>query len=147
MKLFAKVFAHFLASEQTYTLWKPRTVKRLLSKPVLYESRSWRHDGMKTRKPNSEEWASRIFALRKELGLTQAALASRLHFSAMALSRWQNGTHEPTSTAYVRLENLASKPDCFWFWERAGLSMSRVRKALAQGGVRHAKREQFAKDD
>ena len=102
---------------------------------------------MKTIKPHSEEWVSRIFALRKELGLTQAALASRLRFSAMAISRWQNGTHEPTSTAYVRLGNLASNPDCFWFWERAGLSMSRVRKALAQGGVRHAGRERFAKDD
>ncbi len=75
---------------------------------------------MKTRL-QSPDWISRILGLREQLGLSQAALAARLHFSAMALSRWENGTHEPSAKAYVLLGNLASNPDRRWFWERAGL--------------------------
>jgi transcriptional regulator with XRE-family HTH domain len=47
----------------------------------------------------SSDWVSKILGLREQLGLSQAALAARLHFSAMALSRWENGTHEPSAKA------------------------------------------------
>jgi SOS-response transcriptional repressor LexA/DNA-binding XRE family transcriptional regulator len=77
---------------------------------------------MKSRKAQSHEWSLRILALRRDLELTQAALASRLHYSAMALSRWERGTHEPPAQGYIRLGNLADKPECFWFWARAGLT-------------------------
>jgi len=69
----------------------------------------------------SSEWSSRILALRAVLGLTQASFASQLHYSAMALSRWERGSHEPPAQAYIRLGNLAGDPECFWFWGRAGL--------------------------
>jgi SOS-response transcriptional repressor LexA len=73
------------------------------------------------KKVSSPDWSKRILALRALLDLTQAAFASNLHYSAMALSRWERGTHEPPAQAYIRLGNLAGDPECYWFWERAGL--------------------------
>jgi transcriptional regulator with XRE-family HTH domain len=67
------------------------------------------------------EWSRRILALRAVLELTQAAFASHLHYSAMALSQWERGTHEPPAQAYIRLGNLTGDPECYWFWERTGL--------------------------
>jgi SOS-response transcriptional repressor LexA len=84
---------------------------------------------MKTRLQSSD-WVSKILGLRDQLGLSQAALAARLHFSAMALSRWENGTHEPSAKAYVLLGNLASNTDRLWFWERAGLPAADVSDML-----------------
>jgi SOS-response transcriptional repressor LexA len=76
---------------------------------------------VKLKKVPSPEWSTRILALRVHLGSSQASFASQLHYSAMALSRWERGTHEPTAQAYIRLGNLAGDPECFWFWARAGL--------------------------
>jgi transcriptional regulator with XRE-family HTH domain len=97
---------------------------------------------MKARNHHSEEWVSRILNLRKKQGLTQAALASRLHFSAMALSRWENGSHEPSAKAYILLGNLASNLDRLWFWERAGLPAADVSNMLPRSEtVRRIRRE------
>jgi SOS-response transcriptional repressor LexA len=84
---------------------------------------------MKTRL-QSPDWVSKILGLRHQLGVSQAALAARLHFSAMALSRWENGTHEPSAKAYILLGNLASNLDRLWFWERAGLPAADVSNML-----------------
>jgi SOS-response transcriptional repressor LexA len=75
------------------------------------------------RKSNSRspEWATPIRELRQELGLNQAELGLRLHYSAMAISRWERGEQEPTDRAYIALGNLAGSPRCWYFWERAGL--------------------------
>jgi SOS-response transcriptional repressor LexA len=96
---------------------------------------------MKTRL-QSRDWALKILGLREQLGLSQAALAARLHFSAMALSRWENGTHEPSAKAYVLLGNLASNPERLWFWERAGLPAADVADRLPRARiVRPTRRE------
>jgi hypothetical protein len=42
------------------------------------------------------------------------------------VSRWLQGTHEPTAETYVTLGNLALRPDALYFWERAGLDMSNL---------------------
>lgn len=42
------------------------------------------------------------------------------------VSRWLQGTHEPTGETYVALGNLARRPDALYFWERAGLEMSHL---------------------
>src|SRR5271156_6543232 len=65
---------------------------------------------MKAKKATSPEWSRKIIALRSSMGLTQAAFASRLHYSAMALSRWERGTHEPPAQCYIQLGNLAGEP-------------------------------------
>jgi hypothetical protein len=67
------------------------------------------------------------------MGLTQAAFASRLHYSAMALSRWERGTHEPPAQAYIQIGNLIGEPECSWFWERAGFRSSDLSKMVPEG--------------
>jgi SOS-response transcriptional repressor LexA len=75
----------------------------------------------KKSKSPSPEWARSIRDLRHELGLNQAELGLRLHYSAMAISRWERGEQEPTDRAYIELGNLGRNPKCWYFWGRAGL--------------------------
>jgi SOS-response transcriptional repressor LexA len=70
------------------------------------------------------DWARRTFELRKRMGLSQTAFGSRLHYSAMAVSRWETGAQEPTAHCYIQLGNLAGDPECWQFWARAGLQRS-----------------------
>jgi hypothetical protein len=67
------------------------------------------------------------------MGLTQSAFASRLHYSAMALSRWERGTHESPAQAYIQIGNLIGEPDASWFWERAGFKSSDLAKMVPEG--------------
>jgi phage repressor protein C with HTH and peptisase S24 domain len=71
--------------------------------------------------------------LRRRMGLTQSAFASRIHYSAMALSRWERGTHEPPAQAYIQIGNLIGEPDSSWFWERAGFRTSDLAKMVPEG--------------
>src|ERR1700686_5368742 len=82
------------------------------------------------------EWSRRILALRGGLQLTQAAFASRLHCSAMALSPWERGTHEPSAQSYIQLGNVAGEPQCWWFWGRAGFSSTDLSRMFHEGHVR-----------
>ncbi|MBZ5662191.1 MAG: helix-turn-helix domain-containing protein [Acidobacteriia bacterium] len=70
------------------------------------------------------DWAGKILDFRKRLGLSQTAFGSRLHYSAMAVSRWETGKQEPTAQCYFQLGNLAGEPQCWEFWARAGLQRS-----------------------
>jgi len=70
------------------------------------------------------EWSGAIFNLRQRLGLTQSDFGSRLHYSAMAVSRWETGKQEPTSRCLIQLGNIAGQPECWQFWARAGLKSS-----------------------
>ncbi len=76
------------------------------------------------RKPKADdpEWVKPIRELRHRLGLKQEELGSRLHYSAMAISRWERGEQEPTDRGYIELGNLAGDPECWYFWGRAGLN-------------------------
>ena len=76
------------------------------------------------------DWATSILSLSERLGLTQSGLGSRLHYSAMAVSRWESGKQEPTSKCYVQLGNLAGEPDCWFFWGRAGLRRGDIQNTL-----------------
>jgi transcriptional regulator with XRE-family HTH domain len=68
------------------------------------------------------EWSARIAQVLRKHQLTQAALAERLGVSSPTVSRWMNGTHEPTGEAYISLGNLAGPPEDIYFWERAGIN-------------------------
>jgi DNA-binding transcriptional regulator YiaG len=76
------------------------------------------------------EWATRTEKLRERLNLTQTEFARLLDVSAMAISRWERGINEPPAEAYIQLGKMAGSPDCWFFWERAGLSKSDVKRAL-----------------
>ena len=93
---------------------------------------------MAGKKNSAPEWVRRILQLRKRLGLNQSEFAARLNYSAMALSRWESGTHEPTAEAFVQMGNLAEGSDSNWFWTRAGLKSADLSRMFPEGsGVLH----------
>src|ERR1700723_4691429 len=77
---------------------------------------------------NVPEWSSAILILRQRLGMSQSEFGSRLHYSAMAVSRWETGKQEPTSRCFIQLGNMAGDPECWLFWARAGLNSSVFRQ-------------------
>ena len=74
------------------------------------------------------DWARAILNLRQRLQLSQSEFGSRLHYSAMAVSRWETGKQEPTSRCFIQLGNMAGQPECWLFWARAGLKSSDLRQ-------------------
>jgi DNA-binding transcriptional regulator YiaG len=88
---------------------------------------------MIARKADTSELALRILKLRKLLELSQTALGSRLHYSAMAVSRWEAGTQEPPAKCLIQLGNLSGEPECWWFWGRAGLRRADISRKLLGG--------------
>jgi len=83
------------------------------------------------------EWAERVAELRKELGLRQVEFAANFGVTQAAVSRWENGTKEPSTENYIRMGNLASKPSCLWFWRKAGLDLMKVRESICEGADRN----------
>src|SRR5271155_5388197 len=86
---------------------------------------------MENRKAKIPEWAREILELRQRLGLSQAAFGQKLHYSPVAVSRWERGAKEPTAESYIRLGNLADGPASWCFWSRAGLRAADVARTLA----------------
>ena len=89
--------------------------------------------------PSSEfvkpEWAERITRLREIQKLSQAALAKRLNVSPMAPSRWERGINEPSSEIYMQLGKMAGDPDCWYFWQRGGLSREDISNVVSGFGA------------
>ena len=76
------------------------------------------------------EWAIQIERLRERLHLNQAGLARLLNVSPMAVSRWERAVNEPEAAYYIHMGTLAGDPDCWYFWQRAGLPASDLKRAL-----------------
>jgi DNA-binding XRE family transcriptional regulator len=76
------------------------------------------------------EWAERVAALRKKLGLKQVEFARKFHVTQAAISLWESGAKQPSVENYIRMGNMASEPECFWFWEKAGVDVNRIRSLL-----------------
>ena len=76
-------------------------------------------------------WASKIAALRQSLNLSQQEFGSLLGTSAMSVSRWERGEMEPSAGACIGLGRIAGPPLCWYFWDRAGLSITDVKHVLA----------------
>ena len=91
-------------------------------------------DGLGTNGDNMQEkelvpdWSCAILNLRQRMGLSQSDFGSRLHYSAMAVSRWETGKQEPTSRCFIQLGNIAGQPECWLFWARAGLKSADLRQ-------------------
>jgi SOS-response transcriptional repressor LexA len=94
--------------------------------------------GAKLAKP---QWPTEIEALRKKLGLSGAAFAQRVGVSAMSMSSWLRGQQKPSAEYFIRLGNLAADPQCWFFWEMAGLSRTDVARAIPDLEQRLYKRD------
>lgn len=77
-----------------------------------------------------KEWAGRINVLRRRLGFSQAELGRHLNSSAMAVSRWERGVQEPPANINIQLGNLTGDPECWYFWDRAGLHSADLMRVL-----------------
>src|SRR5712671_4384682 len=86
-----------------------------------------------SKRRSTPEWAEQIEQLRHRLNLSQSRLGQQLQYSAMAISRWERGLQEPPADCYIKLGDLAGNPDCWFFWERAGLKSSDVMRVLPKG--------------
>jgi DNA-binding transcriptional regulator YiaG len=75
-------------------------------------------------------WATRIEKLRSRLELSQTDFAHRLGVSAMAVSRWERGINEPPAKCYVMLGKIAGPEECWFYWERIGLTKKDVMRLL-----------------
>jgi DNA-binding transcriptional regulator YiaG len=83
--------------------------------------KAMRKSRSKSGTPPKPDWAANISDLRQNFNLSQSVFGGRLNSSAMSVSRWERGTHEPTAGSYIELGNLAGAPLCWYFWGRAGL--------------------------
>src|SRR5260370_33315227 len=86
----------------------------------------------KKSKSPDPEWARPIRELRQELRLNQVELGLRLHYSPMAISRWERGEQEPTDRAYIEFGNLAGNPKCWHFGGRASLDVETLRRVVPE---------------
>ena len=84
------------------------------------------------------EWAVQIERLRERLHLNQAGLARLLNVSPMAVSRWERAVNEPEAAFYIHMGTLAGDPDCWYFWQRAGLPASDLKRALRKSKTARA---------
>jgi len=88
------------------------------------------------------DWALQIEKLRERLHLNQAGLARLLNVSPMAVSRWERAVNEPEAAYYIHMGTLSGDPDCWYFWQRAGLPASDLKRALRKS--RNSKSPQAA---
>lgn len=96
---------------------------------------------LRKRKSNVPAWSQRINAVRHRLTHSQGELARKLNTSAMAVSRWERGTQEPPADLYIQLGNLAGDPECWYFWERAGLHSADIMRVLPAMRFRSSKQQ------
>jgi transcriptional regulator with XRE-family HTH domain len=75
-------------------------------------------------------WAQKIRDLRRRLGVSQAELAGRVGLSQVTISRWESGDDEPNGSGYAQLARVAGDPDCWYFWERIGVTKDDVARAM-----------------
>jgi phage repressor protein C with HTH and peptisase S24 domain len=90
----------------------------------------------RTPKAAPVDWAEKLASMRRHLSLSQAAFGKRVGVSAMAVSRWERGTAEPSGSVYIKLGNLAGDPQCWYFWRRAGLTTEDVMRVLPDANRR-----------
>lgn len=82
------------------------------------------------------EWAAAVRRLRERLGLSQEGLARRLNLSVSEVRRWDQGIRPPGASRAIALGKLAGHPDCWVFWQVAGIEKEDVMRAL--GGPQRA---------
>jgi SOS-response transcriptional repressor LexA len=60
----------------------------------------------------------------------------------MAPYRWERGVHEPPADVFLQLGKLAGKRECWYFWERAGITRRDVTSVLDRAAPRRSSSHQ-----
>ncbi len=66
------------------------------------------------------------------MGLSQEGLARTLGLSVSEVRRWDQGVRAPAPERAVQLGRMAGPPDCWLFWELAGITKSDVVRAVEE---------------
>ncbi len=80
-------------------------------------------------------WSQQIKAFRRNAGLTQTGLASKLGITKKSVAEWEQGRQEPSARRYVQLAKMAEGEQALWFLERVGLDrkfLGRVCRLIEQ---------------
>lgn len=72
------------------------------------------------------EFAEPIRILRVKQDMNQTDLGKYLGVGQAAVSAYETGENTPPAEALVKMGNLASYPDCLFFYEKAGMDLTRV---------------------
>jgi transcriptional regulator with XRE-family HTH domain len=76
------------------------------------------------------EAGRRIRALRGHL--TQAEFAKCFGVTQSMISAWEAGRDVPSAEIWIKLGELSGYPDCYWFWQQAGLDQQKLLAATEQ---------------
>lgn len=95
----------------------------------------------RTKTKAQPEWAAAVRRLRERLGLSQEGLARRLGLSVSEVRRWDQGVRPPGASRAIALGTLAGHPDCWVFWQLAGIAREDVVRALGGAGQVIARRK------
>ena len=68
------------------------------------------------------DWPEKLKRLRKERRWFQTDLAKAVGVTPTAVNRWEKGSRQPDPIACIKLGKLAGPPDCWFWWQRAGLT-------------------------
>jgi len=80
------------------------------------------------------EFGNRLFRLRTEQGLSQAALSKMLNVTDKAVSKWENGRAKPTVDALRRLSQIFGVPVEALLEVRAAENPVRISRIVVTGG-------------
>lgn len=88
------------------------------------------------------EWAERARRLRVEQPgrLSQEEWAHFLGVSTSDVRRWEQGTRMVPVARCIQLGNLAEPPDCWYWWELAGLDKARLLYAVTGSSPQRKRR-------
>jgi len=67
------------------------------------------------------QWSQQIKAFRRNAGLSQTGLASKLGITKKTVAEWEQGRQEPSARRYVQLAKMAEGEEALWFLERVAL--------------------------
>lgn len=73
-----------------------------------------------------QDWRQEVKRLRESLDLTQTAFARALGVTQEFVSKWEHGKKEPSNERYIQMAKMAVLPDCWFFFEKAGLNRSDI---------------------
>ncbi len=77
-------------------------------------------------------WAVQVKKLRSSLHLSQGELARALGVTPIAVSQWERGRKEPSTDRYIQMAKMVLPPDCWFFFEKAGLHRSDIYRLLPE---------------
>jgi plasmid maintenance system antidote protein VapI len=79
-------------------------------------------------------WQEKAVRARKNRpeSLNQEAFARMLGLSTSEVRRWEQGTRAPTEGQAILLGKVTGPPDCWFWWELAGLSRREIERALVK---------------